>query len=105
MSGSFRNLKSQIEVSLQDDSFFVRMQGDAMQDAGINDNDLLRVRPSAKANEGDIVLALVQRDLVIRRFFMDEGRVVLMPENVNFPCMVMDGYDQFELCGVIDKIF
>jgi DNA polymerase V len=85
-------------------TFCVRMQGDAMQDAGINDNDLLRVTTDIKAREGNIVLAMVDQDLVVRRFFLHKGRPVLMAENVDYPAMIINDFDKFEICGVVEKL-
>lgn len=99
MNVSINDLKKRIEFSHQ--SFCVRMQGHAMMEAGINDNDLLRVKTCHPPKEGDIVMALVDDEVFIRRYFLDQSRVVLMAENVNYPCMVLDEYDLYEICGVV----
>ena len=82
--------------------YYVRMQGDAMLDAGINDNDLLRVTPGAHPEEGSIVLAMVRQDLVIRRYFKNNGRTILMADNVDYPSMLIEEYEAIEICGVVE---
>lgn len=86
-----------------DNHFTVRMQGDAMQDAGIYDDDLLSIQARNDADEGDIVLVLVDKELLIRRYFKDSEKTLLMAENINLPCIILDEFDDFEICGVVSK--
>ncbi len=92
------------EIESINSSFYVRMQGDAMLDAGINDNDLLTITTGVGAVEGDIVLAMIDYDLVIRRFFMHKGKAVLMADNVNYPAIVIGEHEPFEICGVVQHL-
>jgi DNA polymerase V len=106
MSYISKSICTQIVIetpSSNDNGFYVRMQDDAMQDAGIYENDLLRVNTAIEACEGDVVLALVDKDLIVRRYFLDQGKTLLMAENMNLPCMILDSYDHFEICGVVEK--
>ncbi len=66
--------------------FLLRVKGDSMIDAGILDGDLVVVRGSETAANGDIVVALVGDDeaadeATVKRFFREDGRVRLQPEN------------------------
>ncbi len=66
--------------------FLLRVKGDSMIDAGILDGDLVIVRESETATNGDIVVALVGDDeaadeATVKRFFREDGRVRLQPEN------------------------
>jgi DNA polymerase V len=98
-------IKKDVDTTCSNDNaFYIRMQGDAMLDAGIYDDDLLRVNTDAVAREGNIVLALVERDLVVRRYFLNKGRPMLMADNVNLPCMIIEEHDDFEICGVVEKL-
>lgn len=101
MNISVNDLKERMDFIPGQHSFCVRMQGHAMMEAGINDNDLLQVKTCLPPKEGDIVMALVDDEVLIRRYFLDESRIVLMAENVNYPCMILDQYDLFEICGVV----
>ncbi len=64
-------------------TFFVTMSGDSMTGAGIRDRDLLLVEPATweDLEEGDIVVARVQGDATVRRYFRRNDRVVLEPAN------------------------
>ena len=66
--------------------FLLRVKGDSMIDAGILDGDLVVVRKTETATNGDIVVALAGDDealeeATVKRFFREGGRVRLQPEN------------------------
>ena len=66
--------------------FLLRVKGDSMIDAGILDGDLVVVRKSDTAVNGDIVVALAGEDeaaeeATVKRYFRESGRVRLQPEN------------------------
>jgi repressor LexA len=68
------------------DEFLLRVKGDSMVDAGILSGDYVVVRRQANAQNGDIVVALAGDDeaadeATVKRFFRDDGRVRLQPEN------------------------
>ncbi len=65
------------------DSFMLRVSGDSMIDAAILDGDLLLVQPQPGANNGEIVVAIVEGEATVKRFYKERGRVRLQPENVN----------------------
>ena len=63
------------------DAFMLRVQGDSMVDAAILDGDLIVVRPQRTADNGEIVVAMVDGEATVKRFFREAGRVRLQPEN------------------------
>lgn len=63
------------------DGFMLRVQGDSMVDAAILDGDLILVRPQKTANNGEIVVALLDGEATVKRFYKEDGRVRLQPEN------------------------
>jgi repressor LexA len=63
------------------DGFMLRVQGDSMVDAAILDGDLIMVRPQRVANNGEIVVAMVDGEATVKRFYKEAGRVRLQPEN------------------------
>ena len=66
------------------DLYVLRATGDSMTDAGIDDGDLVVVRKTHEAKNGDIVVALVDNEATtLKRMFIDENRgcVILHPEN------------------------
>lgn len=63
------------------DSFVLRVQGDSMIEAQICNGDLVVVRPQSSADNGEIVVALIEGEATLKRFYREEGRIRLQPEN------------------------
>jgi len=70
--------------------FLLRITGDSMRDAGILDGDLVAVTRTSTASGGEIVIALVEDEATCKRLRFREGRVVLQPENPDYPEIVPD---------------
>ncbi len=62
-------------------SFFLRIKGDSMKNAGMLPGDLVLIRPQPTADNGDVVVALVDGEATVKRFFREEGMIKLQPEN------------------------
>ena len=60
----------------------LRVQGESMINAGIFNDDYILVREQDTANDGDIVVALIdQENATVKRFFREKNRIRLQPEN------------------------
>ena len=66
------------------DCFALRVRGDSMIGAGILDGDKVVVRPQAAADNGDIVVALLEDEATVKRFRRTADGIWLMPENPAF---------------------
>ncbi len=67
-----------------DDVFILNVCGDSMVDAGIHDKDKIIAQKQSYAQNGDIVVALLEDEATVKRFFVEEGRVRLQPENEKY---------------------
>jgi len=65
--------------------FALRVKGDSMRDAGIFNGDVTLVRHQSSADNGDIVVALVDEAVALKRFFLEKNRVALRSENPAYP--------------------
>ena len=63
------------------DAFMLRVQGDSMVEAAILDGDLIVVRPQRTADNGEIVVAMLDGEATVKRFYREAGRIRLQPEN------------------------
>lgn len=63
------------------ESFMLRVQGDSMVEAAILDGDLIVVTPRPTAENGEIVVAMLEGEATVKRFYREAGRVRLQPEN------------------------
>ncbi len=89
------------------DFFALRASGDSMTEAGIDDGDLVVVRKQKDAADGDIVVALVDNQSTLKRFFRDKetGRVILHPENSRMKDIIpRECYIQGVACHIIKTL-
>ena len=68
-------------LSGRGDLFALRVQGESMIEAGIMDGDIIVLRQQDNADNGDIVVALIEDEATVKRIFYEEERVRLQPEN------------------------
>jgi len=62
-------------------TFMLRVKGDSMIEAAILDGDLIVVEPKPDATNGEIVVAMIDGEATVKRFYRERGRIRLQPEN------------------------
>ena len=72
-----------------DRCFMLRVKGESMIEAGIYDKDLVIIKQQETAENGDIVLALVEDSATIKRFFKEKGHIRLQAENPFFEPIIV----------------
>lgn len=81
-------------------TFFVRVSGDSMRDAGIVEGDILIVDTILQPRPEDIVIALLDGELTVKRYREESGRVYLVPENKNYRPIEILAHQDFRVLGV-----
>lgn len=83
--------------------FALRAKGDSMINAGINDGDLVLIRQQNVAEEGQIIVALVEDETTLKRFYRDtkNKKIVLHPENDNYNDIIVD---DLIIQGIVTKV-
>lgn len=81
-----------------DNHFSIAMQGTGMIEAGIFDKDFLIIKAQKTANNGDIVLILVNDSLLVKRYFFDSNNIRLVSENSDIDDIVTD---TAKICGIV----
>ncbi len=76
------------------DSFLLRVKGDSMVEAHIVEGDLAVVRPQATAGNGEIVVALIDGEATLKRFFHEGDHIRLQPENANLEPIIVTADSQ-----------
>ena len=61
--------------------YVLRVSGDSMRDAGILEGDFVVVRPADDADDGEIVVALIEDEATVKRFYREADGIRLEPEN------------------------
>lgn len=70
--------------------FALRVQGESMIDAGIFDDDIIIVNRTPVAENGEIVVALVDDEVTVKRFYKEKDHFRLQPENDVFEPIIVD---------------
>lgn len=85
-----------------EDLFMLRVQGTSMIDAGIMDGDKIIVRRQQTAENGEIVVALVNEDesATVKRLYRRNGKIVLHPENETLSDMIYES-DEVSILGKV----
>lgn len=76
------------DMAQGDGLFALKVRGDSMVNAGIFDGDVIVARQQSIADNGDIVVALVEDEATVKRFFRESGQVRLQAENPSYPPIV-----------------
>jgi repressor LexA len=85
--------------------FFLRVEGDSMIDAHILDGDLALIRPQQTAENGQIVVAMVDGEATLKRFYREKGYIRLQPENTAMePIIIRAGEAETTIVGKLLKV-
>lgn len=88
-----------------DDVFMLKVRGDSMIEAGILSGDYVLVRGQTHAQNGDIIVALLEDEATVKRFFREQDYIRLQPENVHLePIIVQDIKVLGKVVGVFRKL-
>jgi DNA polymerase V len=85
-------------------SFYVKVEGFSMRNAGIFPGDLLVVDRSLEPHDGNIVIAYVDGEFTVKRLKKTRQQIQLVPENEDYPILtIKDGMD-FRVWGVVTNV-
>ncbi|UCE07170.1 MAG: transcriptional repressor LexA [bacterium] len=85
--------------------FVLRVTGDSMRDAYINDNDLIFVRKMNFPNNNDIIVALLDEEATVKRFFHEDNQIRLQPENPDHQPIFINKNDlYFKVLGKVEAV-
>ena len=84
-------------------TFIIRVSGWSMIGAGIFDGDEVLVDRALSARQGDIVVALVNNELTIKRLGRVDGHIALLPENAHFKPIVFREGETLSVWGVVTR--
>lgn len=81
-------------------TFFLRVRGESMRDAGILDGDLLIVDRSLNPRVGDIVVAIVDGSFIVKRLIYRKNIFYLEAEHPNYPAINLNHHENVHFWGV-----
>ena len=85
-------------------TFYGRVDGDSMEDAGIHDGDIAVIDRAVEPQNGDIVVGYINEEFTIKFLDLthkDEGYIELRPANEKYKPIRIDEDDDFEVWGVV----
>lgn len=87
------------------ETFMLRVRGDSMIDAGILDGDLVLVKKQDTAKNGDIVVALIEDEATVKKFYKEKGFIRLQPQNQFMQPIIVPTCSILGIvCGVFRKL-
>jgi DNA polymerase V len=85
-------------------TFFVRVTGNSMIDAGIQENDILIIDRSIKPSHGKVVVVAVDGQLTVKRLHIKDDKLTLMPENPSFEPIEINENNDICIWGVVTNV-
>lgn len=87
------------------DAFVLKITGDSMIEAGIRDGDYALVQPNPQPRNGEIVVALLNDEATVKRFYKDRDMIRLEPANVRMkPIVVKPNQEDIRIIGTVVAI-
>ena len=85
-------------------NFALQVQGESMVDEGIRDGDVLIIRKQDHADNGQTVVAQIEGEATIKKFYQRDGRVELRPANEELKPLIVPA-EKVEIIGVVIGLF
>ena len=79
-----------LDTSMRAD-FCLKVKGDSMIDANIKDGDVAFFRHQSNLENGEIGAIIIDDEATLKRFYVDNGNIILQPENKNYPPIIISG--------------
>lgn len=85
-------------------TFFIRVKGNSMINAGIHSNDILVVDRSCTIAHNKIVIARINDELTVKRIILEEEKIYLMPDNCEYKPIEITEEMDFEVWGIVTYV-
>jgi len=85
-------------------TFFGRVRGQSMQDAGISDGDLLVIDKSLEPEDGKIAVCFIDGEFTVKRIKLEKDGCYLMPANEAFKPIHVTADNEFLLWGIVTHV-
>ena len=85
-------------------TFFVRVSGDSMVGAGIHQDDILVIDRSLEPKSGNVIIAVLDGELTVKRIRIRRKKITLVPENEDYQSREVTEGSEFEVWGVVTNV-
>ncbi|QXP63514.1 LexA family transcriptional regulator [Polaribacter sp. HaHaR_3_91] len=103
----FRETRISLDDELihnKDATFFAKVKGQSMIDAGLDDNDLLVIDRSLEPTNNKIAVCFLDGDFTVKRLRVERNEVWLQPENPNYPIIKITEENDFMIWGIVTSV-
>ena len=91
-------------IKTTEDAFALRVRGDSMINAGIFEGDIVIVSPNQKGNNGDIIVAMLDDEVTVKRLEMKNNSIKLIPENKDYRSIEINEKSRFSIIGKVKGV-
>lgn len=85
-------------------TFYGRVVGDSMIDAGVDEGDILVIDKALEAQDGDMAVCFIDGEFTLKHLRIREGRIALVPANDKYPVIEVDEGTDFKMWGVVTYV-
>ena len=85
-------------------TFYIKVKGNSMIDAGINDNDVLVVDRSLEPQNNKIAICFIDGEFTVKRILVEQDCLYLMPENPNYSPIKVTEENQLIIWGMVTYV-
>lgn len=85
-------------------TYYGRVKGFSMKNAGIDDGDILIIDKSLPATDGKIAVCFLDGEFTAKRIIKRDGQIILMPENEDYSPIVMQEGNDLQLWGIVTYV-
>jgi len=85
-------------------TFYARVSGQSMVDAGLDDNDLLVIDRSLEPAHNKIAVCFLDGEFTVKRLKVDKDEVWLQPENPDYPIIKITEENDFVIWGIVTNV-
>ena len=90
---------------IKPENYVLKVNGNSMIDDQIRDGDYVIVKKTETANKGDTVVALVNNEATLKRYYLGDKGVELHPQNPDFDIIHVKPADDFQINGIVVAVF
>ena len=106
-AGDFKRERISLDKELiknKEATFFARVSGQSMIGAGLDHNDLLVIDRSLEPSNNKIAVCLIDGEFTVKRLNVENGRIWLKPENLNYKPIQITKENQFMIWGIVTNV-
>ena len=103
----FKEIRISLDKELvknQDSTFYARVSGDSMIEAGLDDGDLIVIDRSLNPENGKIAVCFIDGEFTVKRIIKEKDKLYLMPENKKYKRIEIKQENELIIWGVVEYV-